>query len=170
MGVAEREQGREPLLGIGRFGVLERRHGLGPVRGGLLVREQAAGALGRPAREGVRALGIPDRERLVVVVGELGHDAVEVVAVAALQLGGRALVQARARAGREPLQRRLLEQRVREAPRARRVAGLDHAGAGGLVEQVERGLALDARDRGRERALEVATQNRGGPDRARAGR
>src|SRR5690606_37672954 len=50
--VTEREQRREAPLRVDGLAVLERRDRLAPVHGGLLVREQARGALGRPLRAG----------------------------------------------------------------------------------------------------------------------
>ena len=88
---------------------------------GLLPGADPRGMLGCAQRRLTGVLGISDRERPVLVIGDLGEQRARIALVLPLEVLRRAQVEPRAHTRRERRERGLPEQRVREAE-ARRAA------------------------------------------------
>ena len=94
---------------------------------GLFPGADPRGLFGRAQRRLTGVLGISDRERPVLVIGELGEQRARIALVLSLEVLCRAQVEPRTHPRRERRERGLPEQRVREAETRRaRGCGLDH--------------------------------------------
>ena len=161
-----RERQLEAPLRVEPGHLLERLARLLGVQRRLIVRAQARGVLCGAQRRLAGALGIADRQRAVVMVSELGEHRRRIALVLALEVLGRAQVQARAlRPARAPRARPPGTARARSGSRWRPIgAGSSTPASTASSTLVERVGARLLRHRAGREQLEVAPEHGRGRD------